>query len=808
MQKLLKLLLYCLTILTSVRCFSQNNINNATDALIGRFTRAMESDTREKISVHTDKWVYVAGETIWFKAYCQYEISQKLSRLSKTLFVDLVSDKDSIVSQLLLNNQNFMTGGRIALPENLAEGYYWLRAYTNAQLKKDAAAIFVKHIYILNSSNSNSFLLRKNAEKNKVNTSAVPQITFYPEGGSIVAGTDQVIALRVTDADGNPLSVSGYLTNDEDSTLARFNTNSKGLGKFNYFDEDDVKYTVHIKDNNGHDLTKVLPNSVPNAARISISKQTDTSITLLVALGDVLFKEEAPTTIMGFSKGKLIYAASGKGMYQVDVSKRILPEGESYFLLFNQQQQIISVRPFYLTKNNININIKTDKENYQAREKVKLDISVTDANKLPLLSLLSVAVTDDSLIKPTLAIDQLVSEEKELQLLTGEKHFIGWSWETPPSSNEDNEKVVPGIRGKVFDKKGVPQKNQVVTLFSNKDADEILVDTDTTNEIGHFNLPLPNYTDSMGIQLGVTNLKGTQQDVDIKLDSFLYPVFKTPEILKVKYNETASISEKEAKNYLLNETVVKKYVSNKRALKDEAKMLKSVTVTTWKKKQYTYDDDKRVSQFSQILSWDMMANGGVRNISNALLTVHGVHMMGNQLNIHGPTSMSTMSEPLLIVDGSPFLFPIDSTHLLPESPLISYLNTYTVDDIDFIEVLTGAEAAYYGSGGGNGVILINTRNGPRKILKNSIPGLKQFFTKGYLSPVLFVGPDYDKPEIKNSTDPDLRSTLYWNGDLLTDEGKASISFFTSDAKTTYSVIIKGVTVNGDIIYKTTSIQRK
>jgi hypothetical protein len=45
--------------------------------------------------------------------YCQYEISQKLSRLSKTLFVDLVSDKDSVVSQLLLNNQRFMTGGRI-----------------------------------------------------------------------------------------------------------------------------------------------------------------------------------------------------------------------------------------------------------------------------------------------------------------------------------------------------------------------------------------------------------------------------------------------------------------------------------------------------------------------------------------------------------------------------------------------------------------------------------------------------------------------------------------------------------------------
>jgi hypothetical protein len=117
------------------------------------------------------------------------------------------------------------------------------------------------------------------------------------------------------------LSVSGYLTNDEDSLLARFSTNSKGLGKFKYFDEDNVKYTVHIKGDNGHDLTKVLPNSVPNAARISITKQTDTSITLLIALGDALFKEEAPTTIMGFNKDKLIYAASGRNVQLINLKK-------------------------------------------------------------------------------------------------------------------------------------------------------------------------------------------------------------------------------------------------------------------------------------------------------------------------------------------------------------------------------------------------------------------------------------------------------------------------------------------------------
>ena len=810
MGKKIKLLLCCF-ITISGKAFSQSNINSKTDTLISRVTQTLETDTRETISVHTDKWVYVTGETIWFKAYCFYEISQKLSRLSKTIFVDLVSDKDSVVSQLLLNNQRYMTGGRIVLPKNLPEGDYWLRAYTSTFLKNDTGSIFIKHIFILNPENPNSVLLKPDVVKKTVDMSntGVPQIIFYPEGGSIIEGTDQVVAFRATDLQGNPLTVSGYLINDDDSVLASFNTNKVGLGKFNYFVESEVKYTVHIKDNNGHDVSIALPNSLPNAARISVIRQTDTSFTLLVALGDALFKEDAPTAIMGFNRGKLMYAASGKGMYQVDVPKKNLPEGDTYFLLFNQQQQIISERAVYLLKNNINV--KTDQENYPPREKVKLDISVTDANKLPLLSLLSVSVTDDNLIKRELGNDELNSAEKDLKMLTQEKRYLGWNWETNNTFQSiniaaDNQ---VGIQGKVFDKKGIPQKKLVVTLFSNQDTEEILVGTDTTNESGHFNFPLPNYTDSLPLQLNITNLKGTQQDVNIKIDSFAYPVFKTPEMLKVKFNETAPISAKEAKNYLLDKTVAKKYLSNAIALQEETKMLKSVTVRAWKKKEYTYDESKRVSQFSQILSWDMMANGGINNISNALLTVHGVHLMGNKLNIHGPTAVSSMSEPLLVIDGSPFIFPKDDITPQPESRLISFLNTYSVDDIDFIEVLTGAEAAYYGSNAGNGVIIINTRNGPRKNIKNSIPGLKQFFAKGYLNPILFNGPDYTKPEIKNSSNPDLRSTLYWNENLLTnDSGKASIEFFTADAKGTYSVTIKGVTVNGDIIYKNITVQRK
>ena len=61
-------------------------------------------------------------------------------------------------------------------------------------------------------------------------------------------------------------------------------------------------------------------------------------------------------------------------------------------------------------------------------------------------------------------------------------------------------------------------------------------------------------------------------------------------------------------------------------------------------------------------------------------------------------------------------------------------------------------------------------------------------------------------EIKRSLFPDLRSTLYWNGNILTNEnGKATIRFFTSDATTPYTIILTGVTTSGAILYKAISV---
>lgn len=84
----------------------------------------------EKVYLHLDKPYYMAGDTIWFKAYTVVGAYHQLSSISGALYVDLISASDSVVSSLKLPLIAGMAKGNIDLPVDLKAGSYRLRAYT------------------------------------------------------------------------------------------------------------------------------------------------------------------------------------------------------------------------------------------------------------------------------------------------------------------------------------------------------------------------------------------------------------------------------------------------------------------------------------------------------------------------------------------------------------------------------------------------------------------------------------------------------------------------------------------------------
>jgi uncharacterized protein YfaS (alpha-2-macroglobulin family) len=53
---------------------------------------------------------------------------------------------------------------------------------------------------------------------------------------------------------------------------------------------------------------------------------------------------------------------------------------------------------------------------------------------------------------------------------------------------------------------------------------------------------------------------------------------------------------------------------------------------------------------------------------------------------------------------------------------------------------------------------------------------------------------------------DLRSTIHWEPNLVTDaNGKATVSFFTADKLTNYAIIMEGTDLDGGIGYSRQNI---
>ena len=120
------------------------------------------------------------------------------------------------------------------------------------------------------------------------------------------------------------------------------------------------------------------------------------------------------------------------------------------------------------------------------------------------------------------------------------------------------------------------------------------------------------------------------------------------------------------------------------------------------------------------------------------------------------------------------------------------------NDVETVELLEGADASIYGMSAGIGVIVITTRHGANLEAKDiQSVGILPITVQGFYKAREFYSPKYDASIPINH--PDLRSTIYWAPELVTDkDGNASIDFYNADGKGNYRVVIEGVDEKGNI----------
>ena len=190
----------------------------------------------EKLYLHCDKDQYLAGETVWFKAYLYSD--GRPSSMSSNLYVQLLDASGRSVGNWHYPVMGAVAKGNIPLPDTLSQGNYFLRALTVYQLNGEEDFVYKKNIYVFN------------PLRNPAPVAAAPSalsLQFFPESGDLLNGILTVVAFKATDQYGRPQEVNGMIRTAEGNTVAPFHTTHDGMGRLQFKPLAGKKYVAEVE---------------------------------------------------------------------------------------------------------------------------------------------------------------------------------------------------------------------------------------------------------------------------------------------------------------------------------------------------------------------------------------------------------------------------------------------------------------------------------------------------------------------------------------------------------------------------------
>jgi hypothetical protein len=104
----------------------------------------------EKISLHTDRDFYIAGEKIWFRIYLLEESTLLPLGFSKVAYVELLNNRNEIISRRKIKINHSGGSGYLDTPGDIYSGYYFIRSYTHWMKNYQPDCFFMTALAIVN----------------------------------------------------------------------------------------------------------------------------------------------------------------------------------------------------------------------------------------------------------------------------------------------------------------------------------------------------------------------------------------------------------------------------------------------------------------------------------------------------------------------------------------------------------------------------------------------------------------------------------------------------------------------------------
>jgi hypothetical protein len=101
-----------------------------TSLLILYGQQSQSKITGEKVTLFSDRTLYITGEQILFSAFLQSEVETNQAEMSRVLYCELISPDGNKITGNKYLIKNSSAFGYLAIPKDIMTGIYYLRAYT------------------------------------------------------------------------------------------------------------------------------------------------------------------------------------------------------------------------------------------------------------------------------------------------------------------------------------------------------------------------------------------------------------------------------------------------------------------------------------------------------------------------------------------------------------------------------------------------------------------------------------------------------------------------------------------------------
>jgi hypothetical protein len=772
-------------------------------AMTGKLNEFAKNNPIEKVYLQTDKSNYDVFDTIWYKAYTVVGLQHQLSALSGILYTELIGPKDSVVSRQILHLISGAAWGDFVLTGAIKQGDYRLRAYTNWMRNAGAEYFFNEKIHIGG---------YDTAPPVKQTAVANPDVQFFPEGGELVNGLRCKVAVKSIAPGGLGKDVNGTIVDNEGNIIVDFATQHLGMGAFAFTPQSGKTYKARIKTGIGETAFDVdLPKAKEAGFILGINNSRPDSIFIKVAANEALFqqKQRSAFYVIAQSGGKVYYTAQSTledQVFTAAIDKKRFPSGIVQFTLFAANGEPLNERSAFIQNDDtLQLNISNPVKTFAPGQKVTLNLDVKNQSGQPVMGAFSAAVTNESMLlgdeasdinifssllltsdlkgfveKPgyyfTNANDQTRADLDVLLLTQGYQRF---EWKpilsntSPPATYQPETSLDLAGSIKTFSGKPVPNgKISLVAVKNNFVTDTV---TDAEGNFKFTNIDLP---DSARMVLSAKKINNNN-NVNVSIKKADYPPI-------IKDNSFANDLPAAAPA-----DSVQKRAQQVADLRNR-RMLKEVTIKGQKgykrvEPDLTYstnlngpghadqiimsDDLTGCVKLSDCLTFTLRGGITIRNGVAYNPHIHGMH----QSPIMAVSIDGAVSKNVNLDDIDP--------NIVHSVEVLSSVSTYSVYGIDI----------------GGGVLVITTKHGGKDYATTqAASGTITSIFNGFYKAHEFYSPKYDSPQ-SNALAADLRSTIYWNPNILTDkDGKTTLNYYNAGTKGTYRVVIEGINDDGDL----------